>query len=86
MNQIKKLFPGGKNNGKKRPRVPIHQGKEVGKKTLRGIINNLDITVEEFIKILREIIFAPSSRGGGEKCSNYFQYRAPIFYEEEFVP
>ena len=33
--------------------VPIHQGKEIGKKTLRGIINDIDITVEEFIKILR---------------------------------
>lgn len=33
--------------------VPIHQGKEIGKKTLRGIINDLNLTVEEFIKILR---------------------------------
>jgi len=33
--------------------VPIHSGKEIGKKTLRGIINDPDLTVEEFIKILR---------------------------------
>jgi len=33
--------------------VPIHPGKEIGKKTLKGIINDLDLTVEEFIKILR---------------------------------
>jgi predicted RNA binding protein YcfA (HicA-like mRNA interferase family) len=33
--------------------VPIHRGKEIGKKTLKGIINDLDLTVEEFIKILR---------------------------------
>lgn len=33
--------------------VPVHQGKEIGRKTLKGIINDLDYTVEEFIKILR---------------------------------
>jgi len=33
--------------------VPIHSHKEIGKKTLRGIINDLDITVEELIKILK---------------------------------
>lgn len=33
--------------------VPVHQGKEIGRKTLKGIINDLDRTVEEFTKILR---------------------------------
>ncbi len=33
--------------------VPIHQSKEIGKKTLKGIINDLNITVDEFIKILK---------------------------------
>ncbi len=33
--------------------VPIHQGKEIGKKTLMGIINDLDLTIEKFIGILR---------------------------------
>lgn len=33
--------------------VPTHSGKDIGKKTLRGIINDLDLTLEEFIKILR---------------------------------
>jgi len=34
--------------------VPIHKGKDIGKKTLRGIINDIDITVEDFIDILRK--------------------------------
>ena len=34
--------------------VPIHSGKEVGRKTLKGIINDIDISVEEFIKILKK--------------------------------
>ena len=34
--------------------VPIHQGKEIGRKTLKEIINDLNCTVEEFIKILRK--------------------------------
>lgn len=33
--------------------VPVHSGKDINKKTLKGIINDLDITVEEFIKILK---------------------------------
>ena len=32
--------------------VPVHPGKDVGKKTLKGIIDDLDLTVEEFIKFL----------------------------------
>jgi len=31
--------------------VPIHYRRDVDKKMLRGIINDLDITVEEFIKL-----------------------------------
>lgn len=34
--------------------IPIHSGKDITKKTFGGIINDLDITVEEFIKILRK--------------------------------
>ena len=37
----------------KRITVSIHAGKIIGKKTLRGIINDLDITVEKFIKLLK---------------------------------
>lgn len=33
--------------------VSIHHGKDIGKKMLRGIIDDLDMTVEEFIKVLK---------------------------------
>lgn len=33
--------------------VPVHTGKDINKKTLRGIINDLDISIEEFIKVLK---------------------------------
>lgn len=33
--------------------VPVHGGKDMKKKTLRGIIDDLNISVEEFIKILK---------------------------------
>ncbi|MBU2579248.1 type II toxin-antitoxin system HicA family toxin [Patescibacteria group bacterium] len=33
--------------------VPIHQGKDINKKTLRGIIDDLDLTREEFIEMLK---------------------------------
>ena len=42
-----------KNNDGRRVTVPIHPGKEIGKKTLKGIINDLDLTVEEFIRTLK---------------------------------
>ena len=32
--------------------VPVHQGKDIGKKMIKGIINDLDISVEEFVKLL----------------------------------
>lgn len=34
--------------------VPIHPGKDIGKKTLKGIIEDIDLTIEEFIKILKK--------------------------------
>lgn len=34
--------------------VPIHSNKDIGKKTLKGIINDLDLSTEEFIQILGE--------------------------------
>jgi len=34
--------------------VPIHSGKDIGKKTLKGIINDLDLTTEEFIEFLKK--------------------------------
>lgn len=34
--------------------VPIHSGKDIGKKMLRGIINDLDVTVEKFIALLKK--------------------------------
>lgn len=40
-------------NGR-RVTVPIHPGKDLGKKTLKGIIDDLDLGVEEFIKILKK--------------------------------
>lgn len=33
--------------------VPIHGGKDVGRKTLRGIIHDLNMPPDEFIKILK---------------------------------
>ncbi len=43
-----------KNTDGRKITIPIHRGKEIGKKTLRGIINDLDLTVEGFIKIIKE--------------------------------
>ncbi len=34
--------------------VPNHKGKTLGKGLIRSLINNLDIEVDEFIKILRK--------------------------------
>ncbi|MFH1392636.1 MAG: type II toxin-antitoxin system HicA family toxin [bacterium] len=33
--------------------VPVHSGKDINKKTLKGIINDLDISIEEFIDVLK---------------------------------
>jgi len=38
----------------RRVTIPIHKGKDIGKKTLKGIIDDLDLSVEEFIKILKK--------------------------------
>jgi predicted RNA binding protein YcfA (HicA-like mRNA interferase family) len=32
--------------------IPIHQGKDVKKGILRGILNDIDLSVEEFISFL----------------------------------
>lgn len=37
----------------RRVTVAVHGGKDIKKKTLRGIINDLDISVEEFVKMLK---------------------------------
>ena len=37
----------------KRITVPVHQGKDVDKKMLNGIINDLEITVDRFISLLK---------------------------------
>lgn len=37
----------------RRVTVAIHPGKDVGRKTLKGIIDDLGFDVDEFIKILR---------------------------------
>jgi len=34
----------------RRVTIPIHPGKDLGKKTLKSIIDDLEISVEEFIK------------------------------------
>jgi len=41
-------------NGR-RTTVPIHPGKDIGKKTLKGVLQDLDLTIEEVIKILKKI-------------------------------
>lgn len=38
----------------RRTTIPVHHGKDVRGGTLRGIINDIDISVEEFISILRK--------------------------------
>lgn len=43
-----------KHSDGRRVTVPIHRGKDIGKKTLKGIIQDIDFTVEEFIKILKK--------------------------------
>lgn len=37
----------------RRTTVPYHPSKEIRKGTLRGIINDIDLTVEEFIESLK---------------------------------
>jgi len=37
----------------RRTTVPVHEGKDINKKTLKGIIDDLDLSVEKFIDILK---------------------------------
>lgn len=43
-----------KHSDGKRVTVPLHPGRNIGKKTLKGIIDDLEIRIEEFIKILKK--------------------------------
>ena len=38
----------------RRTTIPYHPSKEIRRGTLKGIIDDLDISVEEFIKLLRK--------------------------------
>ena len=38
----------------RRTTIPFHSGREIRKGTLKAIINDLEISVEEFIKLLRK--------------------------------
>lgn len=38
----------------RRTTVYIHEGKDIGKKTLKGIITDLNMTVDEFVTALRK--------------------------------
>lgn len=42
-----------KHSDGRRITVPVHKGKDIRSGTLRGIIKDLDITVEEFIEIIK---------------------------------
>jgi len=42
-----------RNAGGRKVTVPIHIGKDLKKKVLRGIINDLEVSVEEFVKFLK---------------------------------
>ncbi len=43
-----------KHHDGRRTTVPIHYGKDIGKKMLRGIITDLEMAVDEFISILKK--------------------------------
>ena len=43
-----------KHSDGRRVTIPIHGGKDIGKKTLKGIIDDLKIGSDEFVKILRD--------------------------------
>ncbi len=43
-----------KNSGGKRVTVPVHLGKDINKGTLGGIIKDSDLTVDEFIAVLKK--------------------------------
>lgn len=37
----------------RRTTIPIHAGKDIGRKMLKGIIEDLEIRVEEFMRVLK---------------------------------
>ena len=41
-----------KNSDGRRVTVPVHAGKDINKKTLKGRIDDIDLSVEESIKLL----------------------------------
>ncbi len=43
-----------KHEDERRVTVPVHAGKDINKGTLGGIIKDIDLTVEEFIVILKK--------------------------------
>lgn len=43
-----------KNVGGKRVTVPVHRGKDINRGILRGIINDIGLTIDEFIKVLKK--------------------------------
>ena len=51
--------------------VPIHAGKDLNKKTLKGIIDDLDISAEEFIKMLKLRQFLLLNRINNDTISMY---------------
>jgi predicted RNA binding protein YcfA (HicA-like mRNA interferase family) len=42
-----------KHSDGRRITIPIHSGKDIKKKTLKSILDDLEISVEEFIRILK---------------------------------
>jgi len=34
--------------------IPVHYGKDIKKKMLKGIMNDLDLSVDEFIRVLKK--------------------------------
>lgn len=43
-----------KHSDGRRTTVPIHQGKDIDKKMLSGIIDDLEITIEKFTALLKK--------------------------------
>lgn len=38
----------------KRATVPVHRGEDMGKKTLKSILDDIEISIDEFIKLLKK--------------------------------
>jgi predicted RNA binding protein YcfA (HicA-like mRNA interferase family) len=43
-----------KNAHGQRITIPVHSGKDIGKKTLKGILNDLNISAEQFARLLKK--------------------------------